>query len=264
MPKIELVKAELAFHGIRVMDDGLCLSYMEGQDQPVQSSVRDKIHHIKYEMEADKEGLRVFWGKMLKALYAPSNTLVGGTPTTEKMFVAALKHMLRFSKKYNFFKKDTKIIQAALRKDVKRFNETTMSKVIDYKICIDWLDHLVHQGKYCADMLAFFEKHRHMMADAAKHNVPVVADLQMMPSGVFDMEGDEHDPLKERRWLWDDEDATNESSREGEFNTDVGPKSGMWHVEFDKTQGLDSLYDLGDENDPYKGKIKPTSYRGPV
>lgn len=238
--KIELVKAELAFHGIRVLESGQCFSFMEGEDQPVQSTCREKMHELKAEIAENKHGVRAFWDKMCKLLASsPQGMSTGGSPSTEKMFVASLKHMLRFGRRYKYFNKHSEIIKAALRKDVKGYTESTMSKVVDYKICIEWLDHLVRHGAWCCKLLVMFEQNR-----------GTVTAQQMIPSGTMDMEGDEHDPLKERRWAWDDEDF--DHSRE--HNTSVAPKSGFFFVETDPTQGVDSLYDLGDENDPYGNK----------
>jgi hypothetical protein len=254
--KIDLVKAELSFHGIRVMDDGSCFSFMEGQDEPVKSSCRDKIQQLKYDLEVTKNGVRGFWEHAISTLRQPLTSFTGGSPSTEKMFVSSLKMALRLARKYRFFKKDIPVIKYALKKDIKRFTETNMSRFVDYVLCVQWSHYIVKQSAYCISLLSFFEKHRNMLADAIKNNVPVIAQ-QMVPSGTMDMEGDESDPLKERRWAWDDESEDLISDREGKYLTDITPKNGFFFVQTDPTQGLDALYDKDGENDPYKGKIKP-------
>ncbi len=240
--KIELVKSELAFHGIRVTEDGQCYSFMEGQDKPVKSNCIDKIKHLVYETEENKGGLKSFWIKTISMLSRPPFGTTGGTSSTEKLFANSLKQLLRFARRYRAFRRDALVLQKALRNDVKVYTETVMSKVVDYAICVQWLDHLVRHGVFCCKLLAFFDSNR-------GHGT--ITAQQTMPYGTFDMEGDDADPLKERRWEWDDDEFKEDARYE--TNTDVGPKSGFFFVETTPTMGLEGLYDeLGGDNDPYK------------
>lgn len=259
--KIELVRSELAFYGISVMNDGQCLSFIEGQDRPVKSTFQDKIQQLQYDIENHKEGVLSFWSKLIKVLQTPQHTFAGGSPSTEKMYVAAMKQLLKFSRRYKHFRKYSRFIQWILRNDVKRFNETTMSKAIDFKICIDWLDHLVRRDTYCIQLISFFDKHRSMMQTAIEKKIPVIAQ-QLVPPGSMDMEGDEHDPFKERRWKWDEND----------FKDDVRPQNMEAWVGNDPEWLNEGFYwytpetepfAYGDkDNDPYRNKYKQTHNRG--
>lgn len=241
--KIELVKSELAFHGIRVTDNGECFSFMEGQDEPVKSNCADKIKHLRYEIEQDKEGLKTFWNKLVGILSNTPSGSAGGSVSTEKMYAASLKHMYRFANKYRHFQKDAKVIRAHLRLDVKRNNETTMGKVVDYKICVEWLDHIVRQNAYCCKLLSFFEKNRILIKQ--------VNAQQMVPQGTFDMEGDESDPLKERRWEWDDDDFKDDT-RPQNMEAVVGNDPEWLNEGFNWVDYSQEPYLYGDdENDPY-------------
>ena len=237
--KIDMAKSELAFHGIRVTEDGQCYSFMEGQDKPSQSSCQEKIALLLREVEENKIIIKVFWKKICTLLLNKPVGLVGGSQSTEKMFVASLKHLLRFSKRFKHFGKTSKIFKQALQTDSQRFNESVMSKVVDYKICIDWMNHIVQNGMFCVKLLKYFESNRQKQ---------VVAQ-QMVPGGSLDLEEEE------RHWSWDETQEDYEDSRKDYYNqTELsGGNDPEWLSQgFNWNEYRNDPYTYGDEDDdPY-------------
>jgi len=239
--KIELVKSELAFHGIRVTEDGHCYSFMEGEDDPTQSTVPEKISEIKYEIEENKRATIKFYMEVCKLLKQHQNGVAGGTTVTESMFASALKNLFRFAKYYKYFGKTAEIFKEALSLDSNKFTESTMSQVIDYKICIDWMHHLVRNGSFVSNMLDLYQ------SNMSKN---VTAQNQMV--GPTDY------PIKERAWEWDkDREDFEESEKNNRQQTRfLGGNDAEWLSEgFTWTDPQQEPFLFGDEeNDPYNGK----------
>lgn len=231
---IDRLKSELAIHGIRVTGDGKCVSY-DGGTIPVTTDIRTKILQLEYEIQ-DHKRLYLKFLDNINDLIINARQGAGGTLSTEKMFVSALKYLKRIP--FRLSREKERVWDYALRRDISSFDEHSMSRVIDHKICMDWLYRLILENRLCIRLLRII-------------GTPIVvqAQAQMTPAGGLDLPWDE----RVSPWLADKEDWDNRQKEvQSQFRYrgiggDLYPQSENWG-EFGQLP-----YFWGDKDeDPYK------------
>lgn len=182
----ELVKRELAVYGILYKDEEMC-SVINGGDRfnmtlPAEQATLQKS------IASNKQLFSELWGELMEMLASPPMTISPGGESTGRMFTEALKHMLRIAVEHGN-KRAKLVIRNQLKRDINCFSESFMTKIIDYKIGLDWVHHLVQSDRYRLRLLA---------ALVASHRPKEVTAIQG-PWANLDL------PMKERVWDYNEE-----------------------------------------------------------
>ena len=148
----KLVK-ELSAHKIKVDQSGQVSISRSGQAAHF-SSVSEAIQHIQTKAKENASFLAKLWTEVAnlghKVVAGPSNE------STQRLFVAALKFLVKQSHEIPSLKKAYAYMRQMLMLDITMFSEQMMSKVVDYRLAIDWVTHLVAYDSYRAQLLHAF------------------------------------------------------------------------------------------------------------
>lgn len=171
---------ELAIHGISITDDGQCMSNMQGENKTIKMPIKSKIKEIDYEIDEFIEGLKGFWHKACLLLSKDTGINYRVSSVTQKLFIDSVKHLYKLSSKHEYLKQTDYLFKQVLNSDSVLFSEMTMSKFIDYRICIDYLNHLIEDSYFCKHLLELVNPQDKL------------AQMQMSPYGIQSL------PMSER------------------------------------------------------------------
>ena len=152
------LKRELAAHSVRVNPDGGVVIYSgEGQQQ---FKVSEAIEHIRSKAAENGQYLLKLWHEAsdltLDQGHFPSNDL------TRRMFISAVKHLCKQSMQSEALKAEGIYdhFREACRNDATVYSHSTMSQLVDFRLAIDWISHLVAYDTYRAELLEAYDHFR--------------------------------------------------------------------------------------------------------
>lgn len=157
MLDLSLLKAELAIYGINVNDDGTC-SIAKGR-QRESSSIEQELIALQDAIKANKQFTRELWRELI-SLLSSTNSGISGNNITQKLFSSAILWLYDLSGKFKQLVKENMLLSLYVKKDISVFSEAFMSKVVQYRISIDWMDHIIRIGLYKIRLLKMFNKQK--------------------------------------------------------------------------------------------------------
>lgn len=190
MEDIEIIKLELAINGISILTDGQCVVSSAESETPITISCEEKFQQLHHSIKINKLEFKRMWNLFSDSLEKCGNSNVGGSPSTEKMYISSLKYAYKMTKKYRYFSSYKNKLKSHLNKDIKQCSESSMSTVIDYHLCMDWIYKDIKNDIYKINLFKAFSK------------LNQVKKAQQMTPSAMDL------PMKERVWQWkeDEED----------------------------------------------------------
>lgn len=147
---------ELAAHGIAIDENGQCSFYRNGEHKFC--GVEEYLNYLKGAIKKNKQMLVEMWTEVTDLISARSYVDIGGSDVTQRMFISAVKHFYIMSLRFHALTKSYPVMRNTLDCDSAMFSENFMSKVIDYRVCIDWLHHLIREDKYRMSLLREYSK----------------------------------------------------------------------------------------------------------
>jgi hypothetical protein len=151
------IVSELAAHRVGVRPDGaVTLQPLSptSEDATYFASAKEAAAHVRGKSEENAEFLLSLWKQVAAAL----PTTIEKYPSndgTRRMFISALKHLcvLAGTSKMLGHLGVTHSLHASLLEDSSGFSQDVMSRVVDFRLAIDWVAHLVEFDRYRAELL---------------------------------------------------------------------------------------------------------------
>jgi hypothetical protein len=181
----ELIRKELAMYGMLVDDDGTCTVFVDGKKTKV--PVDDQIKKIEDSIRSHASLAKELWNELKQLFHNKPIAIVAGNDATKRMFTEAIKHLNRVLLEMRM---DRSAVKQQLQRDIDTFPEGYMRKVVDYKLSIDWVHHLMLSDKYRISLLKALRK-----AGESPKEVKAI----LGPWGGLDL------PMQERVWEYKDE-----------------------------------------------------------
>jgi len=226
-----VLERELAIHQIRLLSRNAC--ECDGSQMSINACV-------KKHKDASRNNIKIIlklWNE-LKDILKEEN---GGGTCSElrEMFIPAIKNLYASSLKFSKLKElgISDCLKNAVDRDSDSFSGLTMGKVIDFKLSIDWMDHLIRRDIYICALLKRFR-------EAARSKPVVVARGVMGPWSNVDL------PILERVFEWDDiEEET--SGRGGDKRNQRRYRMGLENYGEGDTTSNEGFYWREIRNEPY-------------
>jgi len=181
---LELLERELSVHGITILGRNVCK--YKGREMVIPSCIKLKQSSIK----KNKKLLLSLWKGVAEEI-AKTNT-GDSCSITRRIFIPAIKSLygqsLRFSELRDNGVADA--LKTAIGSDSDNFSGSIMSRVVDFRLAIDWLDYLIRRELYCCCLL---NKMQHLLKDRL-----VEARGISGPWSNLDL------PMQERVFEWED------------------------------------------------------------
>jgi hypothetical protein len=188
---LELLEKELSIHGIKVLPQGFI--EVEGMGKmPIQTAI-----------SAFKKKARNAYGIVSKLWTDLADTLESSVPSNspptegiENIFVYAVQGLKRAVALYpglSDFERVDAALCRTLCSDTKSVSYKTMSKVIEYKLAIEWVGHIISRNLYIRSMLVQFYALRRKKPETVAKGVHG-------PFSNLDL------PMKERVFEWSEID----------------------------------------------------------
>lgn len=189
-----LLKKELSYYGIELLNDNDCKYYTE-DGELVQLGIIKALREIKKEIKEHKIILKTIWDKLIKTANKESEYEVIDEKI-KKMFIFSLKDLARFLSCFdiNNVSKYSKIINECLNRDIKSFSKEQVSFVCDCKISIDWIHRFICRLQYICKLLSFAAIGK---KNVSKYNIKLAAGVSG-PWSNLDL------PMKERAYPYED------------------------------------------------------------
>lgn len=180
----ELAKSELAMYGV-LLEGDKCVVIENGERSTVPAD--EEYHRLASAVDEKKALLKELWVEVVRNCMSPTAAINAGSDRTGRMFIDAIKHLYTLSVKrkmpaQQYFKR-------LLARDINSFSESFMSKIVDLKIGIDWVTHLVYADKYRMRILRALAKVHPNEKEASVSGPWANLDL----------------PMQERVWSYHDE-----------------------------------------------------------
>lgn len=189
---LELVKTELAMYGILLRPDGDCTVVRNGERQ--ETNVLQEVRRLSSEIKENQRLYDELWSEVVSLLTTRPAAISAGGEITSCIFTESIKRLYRIAHKKGLVQEKI-LLKEHLRRDVNSFSENYMSNVIDYKIGLEWLDHVIGADKYRLRLLSAYLR--------LKNNPKTVTALAG-PWSNLDL------PMEERVWDYVDEQESTE------------------------------------------------------
>jgi hypothetical protein len=161
---------ELAVHSIRVHSDGSVV-ILDPNDSSVKQpplAIAQAISKLRANASDNAQYALKVWANIAEACHAtgafPSNDI------TRRMFISAVKHLLKQSQQSVALKENGTFhaLVSASRQDITVFSEEVQNKVIESRLVIDWVSHLVAYDQYRVELLeVYFAMRSHQQTKLA-------------------------------------------------------------------------------------------------
>jgi len=206
---LNLLKKELTFQGISISPKGLIK--MEKGEVPLNhaaASFKSKAK-LAYNIVQD------LWndlGRLLKNSQPQRSKPPEGIENIFIHSLQGLKRMIRLYPGLIYFEEIDNAICSALCSDVNHFSYITMSKVIEFKMAIEWVGHIISKNLYIKSLITIYDLKR-------KNKDVIIAKGVHGPYANLDM------PIQERCFSWSeisDEVAGREKDKEGQSRYTMG------------------------------------------
>ena len=180
--------SELEARSVCVVSDNECI--LEGSTM----SLAECYRSLKKRSTSNKKLIYNYWQDIVK-LSSRIDEKGEVCKDIRKLFVPAVKSIYNLSYKYDHLRVDgtCNVLQEMLSVDSDRYNGNVMSKFVDYRIAIEWLDHLIYRDLYICALIRRY-------ARVGKASKEVEARGVGGPWGRLDL------PVEERTFSWDDID----------------------------------------------------------
>jgi hypothetical protein len=185
---LEDIKKELSHHNIIL--DG---NYVITQDDK-KYDINTAVKVFKNKAKKSYSIIEDLWMSVAQTLNSRQKRKTETLDGIEDIFVYSLTGLRRFIfffptlKNFDFINLS---LRAAIDSDIDTFQYSTMSKIIEYKLAIEWLSHLINKNLYIKTLLVY---------STWKSN------LQVEAKGVFGPYSNLDLPMKERVFTWADID----------------------------------------------------------
>lgn len=228
----DLIVKELVAQGICPTDDGNNCQWKNQQvsfDQCKKSLMKSSLEN--------KRLLLRLWGEMIEQL---SKRDTGEPcPVAYSMFVPALKSLYALASSFGKLRTNGVVesLKSALNEDSNSFSRLVMSKVIEFRLAIDWVHHLIRRDLYLCNLI-----------DAYKRSS---LQMQVEASGVAGPWSNLDLPMQERVFKWDDieeEEAGREADKRNQRRYQMGLEN-YGTGDFSPTEGF---YWREIRNEPYE------------
>jgi len=152
---LDLLKKELAIHGVTVNQGNV----------KTKSGVLPVGHALalyKAKAKAAFELTEKLWNELSSILREPSPRNGKATEGIDNIFIHSLQGLKRmvylFPGLSNFIQIENSIC-FALSKDINEFSYRIMSKIIEYKMAIEWVGHIIAKNLYIKSLIAIYAKY---------------------------------------------------------------------------------------------------------
>jgi hypothetical protein len=150
---LDMLRKELAAHSVRVNPDGGVVVFGSGEDVR-HLSVAEAVTSLRSAAAENADYLVKLWHRASTVTRCePGHHRT--TASTQRMFASAVKHLVKRASANNYLSEyglDAKL-GVALQRDVASYSQQQMDEVIDSRLAIDWMEHLVGLDHYRADLL---------------------------------------------------------------------------------------------------------------
>lgn len=183
----EDIKSELLIHGFSVRDNGI-ISF-EGKNLPISHC----LALLKLKLKQLYSIVDKLWTEVCLLLSEDNIKRTEVPEGIDSVFIHSLqglKRMLYLYPGLSSFSSKEDVISKSLCKDLNSFSYRLMSKIIEYKLGIEWIGHLIAKNLYFTSMIMcmrFYNK---------KENKKVVAKGVHGPYSNLDI------PMQERVFSW--------------------------------------------------------------
>lgn len=196
---LDLLEKELAINGVRILQGGVVEI-----DGKINLSPREAIFHFKRKAKYFYKVVSKIWNDIIPIVNTVSINAGEPSEGLRDIFVNSLQEMKRLIRIYPFLENHKMIdfaIANALSRDINTFSYRTMSRVIESKLAIDWIGHLVKRNVYICALIGYTYS---IKRQSKKVNAAGVGG----PFSNLDL------PLKERCFEWSeiDEEVRGRSS----------------------------------------------------
>jgi len=147
----EILQQELAFHGVRLVDQNVCDIISDGK--VVRKPIPSAIKALKSQIDDNKELFIDLWQEAVNVL-----EYTGKHVYEQKMvdlFVYSVKELTRFAECFPDMRKSHIYgkLQSFLDRDCDSFTQETVVKFPEIKMSIDWIYRLISQQEYVYRLL---------------------------------------------------------------------------------------------------------------
>lgn len=146
MPDLSYLKSELAMYGIRLTDGGQCEVFRGQNATP--TTVQDEVASITDAVKSNKQFVRELWKELGELLKSAPDSETPGNDITQRLFSSAVVWLHTMAGQFRQLVQEKTALSMALKKDVHRFSEAFMSKVVQYRVVIDWMDQIIRIDSY--------------------------------------------------------------------------------------------------------------------
>jgi len=140
---------ELAAHGIHVIDGK---SYHWKDEKFSFDQIRMSLKSI---TKDNKKILLRLWGEVSEVLQKKETG--DSDEMSELLFVPAIKGLYVLSSQFKYLKENgvCESLKAALSSDSNSFSRLVMNKVIDFRLAIEWMHHLIRRNMYLQYLIEY-------------------------------------------------------------------------------------------------------------
>ncbi len=164
MADLALIKAELAVYGIHVFDDGRCEVALGAERKP--TTVPAEMQALTNAIKANKQFLRQLWRELSELIVSGINASTPGNDSTQRVFASALVWLHELSERFQQLARERHFLGAMLKQDVYHFPEAFMGKIIQYRVCIDWMDQIIKIDQYKLKLIKTTASAAHVTAQS--------------------------------------------------------------------------------------------------
>lgn len=147
---LDILTKELKVHGIEPQSDGRCT--VEGKSNTMHGCLKMLYERI----DENKKLIIELW----KSLQAETGNRSEGADDSEyvSLFISAVESLYDLSLRFSELKEIgvTDSLKSLLNSDSRSFSNITMSRIVDFRLAIEWLDYLLRRDSYLCAMLKYY------------------------------------------------------------------------------------------------------------
>lgn len=156
MTNWELLVKELKFFGVTLLNNRECRIYFD-KNKPTTQGIIKTIRQLNASINKRKKLLSNLWEDICIVLDQKEGSHDLIDYGMEKLFLNSLKDLSKFLLCFSDCEKSSykKAIDLSLSKDILMFSKDQISKLIDYKISVDWIHRVICKLLYIKSLLAY-------------------------------------------------------------------------------------------------------------
>jgi len=152
-----ILNKELEYYGIHLIDNTKCECIMENGEKVTQGVIKT-IRMIKKSVNKHRRILASLWDNACDSLSVINLTEEQfHDENMKKLFIFTLKDMSKFLLMFDELQGSflSNCVEQSLNRDINSFSSEQISKIIDYKISIDWIHRTIQRLLYICNLLGF-------------------------------------------------------------------------------------------------------------